>query len=538
LEKVNKVLLILILATVSIAAAQTPKLPPDYAERLASLERARQAHPNDIQILEALSGSYAMAAEYRKAIAVLQQMRTLKPEDRAIDLRLARNYAWAGDTGRAIAEYTTYLHAAPHDRQATVELIRLRRYRGDYSQAEELCNRLLSTHPDDAEVLALKAEVLHWAGDRRSLARRTADQAAVLAPAYPDAKVSQVYASLDLGENRRASNEFAALRDLIDRRGGVTAESSYGDAYKLLEGTFAKPNGFSIKPEFSIYNDSDGIHDTVWGWSLERSIAADHKIVIDVAQYASSAPKGSIFTDGRDHAYLNNFRAGGQFRLAPAVHLTLLGGGSYRRTDGALRPVFNVQITASPIDRWTFDLSAGREFLGVTPRAIDRGIASTSVAGAIQFAVDSRTSLSVRADRRYWSDANRSIASEAILRRTLHYNKRFSVDTGLLSHWEQFAHDTRLEAGFFTPDRYRRHDGYLVLRGELGSVRYEVRGSGGAQQVARIADYRPDWDFTSTISVGLGRSLQLSASYQRRNYSLLSKDGWYQGLHFTLGIRQ
>ena len=236
-------LLILILATVSIASAQTPKLPPDFAERLASLEEARQAHPNDLQILDSLAGSYAMAAEYRKAIAVLQQMRTLNPEDRGINLRLARNYAWAGDTRRAIAEYNSYLHAAPHDRQATIELIRLRRYRGDYSQAEELCNRLLSTNPDDAEVLALKAEVLHWAGDRRFLARRTADRAAALAPAYPDAKVSQVYASLDLGENRRASNEFAALTGQIDRRGGVTPESTYHDAYKLLEGILARPIG-------------------------------------------------------------------------------------------------------------------------------------------------------------------------------------------------------------------------------------------------------------------------------------------------------
>jgi tetratricopeptide (TPR) repeat protein len=258
----------LILATVSIAAAQTPKLPPDFAARLASLEQARQAHPNDIQILDALSGSYAMAAEYRKASAVLQQMRTLNPGDPSIGLRLARNHAWAGDTRRAIAEYSAYLRAAPHDRQATVELIRLRRYRGDYFQAEELCNRLLSTRPDDAEVLALKAEVLHWAGDRRFLARRTADQAAALEPAYPDAKVARVYASLDLGENRRASNEFAALRGLIDRRGGVPAESSYGDAYKLLEGIFARSIGFAIKPGFSVY-----INRATSSWTSEASEA-------------------------------------------------------------------------------------------------------------------------------------------------------------------------------------------------------------------------------------------------------------------------
>jgi len=532
------VLLILILATVLVAAGQTLKLPPDFAAKLAALEQVHEVHPNDLKNLDALAGSYAVEAEYRKSIAVLREMRTLAPEDRGIDLRLARNYAWAGDAKHAIAEYNSYLRAAPHDRQATIELIRLRRYRGDYSEAEELCNELLAANPNDAEVLALKSEVLHWARDRRFLARLTADRAVALAPAYADAKVSQVYTSLDFGQNRRASQEFAALKGLIDRGGGVGTDSTYGDAYKLLEGTLDKPVKLSTTPEFSVYNDSDGIHDNFWGWRLERKIAADHKVMMDVAGYASSAPQGSIFTDGNEHAYLNNFRAGGQVRLAPGVQLTALGGGSYRRSDSALRPIFNFDLSASPVDRWTFDLSGAREFLAVTPRAIDRGIASTSVAGSVQYAVDSRTFLSVRADHRDWSDDNQSIATDATLRKILHYEKRFSVDTGLLSHWEQFDHNTQLEAGFFTPDRYLRHDGYLGLRGELKKFRYEVRGSGGAQQVARAADYRPDWDFTSSVSFRLGRSLQLSANYQRRNYSLVSKDGWYQGLHFTLGMER
>ena len=89
---------------------------------------------------------------------------------------------------------------------------------------------MLSSNPDDAEVLALKAEVLHWAGDRRFLARRTADRAAKVAPAYPDAQVAQVYPSLDIGENRRASDEFVALRGDMVRRGGTTAKSTYVDA--------------------------------------------------------------------------------------------------------------------------------------------------------------------------------------------------------------------------------------------------------------------------------------------------------------------
>ncbi|MBZ5635352.1 MAG: tetratricopeptide repeat protein [Acidobacteriia bacterium] len=535
----NRIWPALILATFGIAVAQTPPLPPDFAGKLAALEQARDAHPNDLATLDALAGSYAMAAEYRKAIAVLQRMRTLSPQDRGLGLRLARNYAWAGDTKRAIKEYNSYLHAAPQDRDATIELIRLRRYRGDYSQAEELCNRLLSAHPDDAEVLALKAEVLHWAGDRRSLARRTADRAAALAPTYPDAKVSQVYASLDQGENRRASHEFAALKDQIDGLGGVREDSTYRDAYSLLEDTLDEPVRLSMQPGFYVYNDSDGIHDSFLGWSLEKTIAADHKLLVDVAQYGSSAPQGSIFNEGPEQTvYLDNFRAGGQFRLGPAAFLTLLGGGSYRRFNGEMRPIFNARFTASPIDRWTFAFSAGREFLAVTPRSILQSISSYGMAGQVQYSFNSRTFVSARAEGRTWSDDNHSITAEATLRRILRYNKRFSVDGGLLSHWEHFDHDTESEAGFFTPDRYQRHDAYLGLHGDLRRIRYEIRGSGGAQQVTRLAAYRPDWDVTSIVSVPLGRSLQLSGSYQRRNYSLVTKDGWYQGLQFTMGIKR
>jgi len=531
--------ILLLLATAWIAAAQTPALPPDFAGKLAALERARDAHPNDLTTLDALAGSYAMAAEYRKAIAVLERMRTLSPQDHSLELRLGRNYTWAGDNQRAIAEYTLYLHAVPQDRHATIELIRLRRYRGDYSQAEKLCNRLLSAHPDDAEVLALKAEVLHWAGDRRSLARRTADQAAALAPSSPDAKVSQIYASLDQGENRRASREFAALKDQVDGLGGVQEDSTYRDAYKLLKDTLSEPVQFSMQPAFYVYNDSDGIHDSFLNWSLEKTIAADHKLLMDVSQYGSSAPKESIFNEGPGQTmYLDNFQAGGQLRLGPAAYLTLLGGGSFRRFDSAMRPIFNAHFKASPIDRWTFDLSTSREFLAVTPRAILQNISSYGMAGAAQFAIDSKTFLSARAEGRIWSDDNQSIVAEATLRRILRYNNRFSVDAGLLTHWEAFSHDTEAEAGFFTPDRYQRDDAFLGVHGDLRRVRYEIRGSGGAQQVSRLAAYRPDWDVTSIISIPLGRVLELSGSYQRRNYSLLTRNGWYQGLQFTLGLKK
>ena len=527
---------LLFLAILEAAAGQALTLPPDYARRIATLEQSRKANPQDLQVLDALAGSYTMGAEYSKAITVLHQMQELQPENSGLELRMARTHAWAGNATRAIVEYQVYLRAMPADRKATIELIRLRRYRGDYSDAEKLCNSLLKINAEDAEVLALKAEVLHWAGDRKFLARRTADEAARIAADYPDAKVAQVYASRDLGQNRRASMELAVLEAQVASNGGVKAESTYGDAYRLLENE--RPASLTNTPAYSVYNDSDGIHDSFWNWRLAAPVRGDHSLVLDLSQRVSSAPAGSIFTSGRHNSSISDFLAGGVIRAAPAVYLTLLGGGSRRKSEDHLRPIFNFQIAASPFDRVTFNLSASREFLGVTPRAIDRDISSYKGAAGVRYAFDSRTSLEVHGERRYWSDSNRSLAGEATLRRIVHRYKPFLVDGGLLTHWEKFDRDTKFEAGFFTPDRYRRHDGFLGLHGELKRLSYELRGAGGSQQVVRAASYRPDWEFTSTAALRISRSIRLAASYQSRNYSLLSRDGWYQGFYFSLGTQQ
>jgi hypothetical protein len=143
----------------------------------------------------------------------------------------------------------------------------------------------------------------------------------------------------------------------------------------------------------------------------------------------------------------------------------------------------------------------------------------------------------VQAERRWWSDANRSVAAAAIFDRNIHYYKRFLLHGGFLTRHEAFERDAHLSSGFFTPDHYQRHEGYLGANGEAGRLRWELRGSGGAQQILQAADYRPSWDVTSSVSLRLTGALRLFGNYQRRNYSLLAKDGWYQGFFITLGIQ-
>ena len=517
-----------------------PQLPPDYAERVADLERRHQGDPANPEIVDALASSYAMAAHYDQATRLLEAFLASAP-GRYPDLllKLARNQSWAGRTSSAIRSYRTYLRARPTDRTATVELIRLHRYRGDYSEAEKLCDKLLASNAADAEVLALKAETLHWAGHRGRLARETADRAAQASAASPDVKIAQVYALRDLGENRRAIQEFQALSDHVSRTGGLEPQASYADAYRLLEDDLAHPAHLTGAPAYSNYNDSDGIHDSFWGLHLEAPVRSDHKLLFNLGQYRSSAPLEGIFTAGRDTASVSEFSAGGAVRIAPAVYLTMLGGASRRESEGGLRPIFDFRMDGSPLDHWTFDFESSREFLKVTPRSIDQDVLSYRIGGGVQYAFDSRTSLALHADRRYWSDQNRSVSGDATFRRVLHYQKPFMIDAGLLGHWEQFDLDTEATSGFFTPDRYQRYDGFLGIHGEIGRwLIYEARGAGGAQQVVSGANYRPDWEISSSVGVRLSRALRLSANYQRRNYSLLSRDGWYQGFFVSLSLRQ
>jgi len=516
------------------------QLPADYAERVSALEHSRDDDPGNAETVDALSSSYAMAARYDEAIHLLEAFLG-KDAARYPDLllKLARNESWAGRTSSAIRSYRAYLKARPTDRTATIELIRLHRYRGDYSDAERLCNSLLTSNTADAEVLALKAETLHWAGHRGRLAREMAERAAQTSTSSPDVRIARMYALRDLGENRRALQEFQALSNDLSGTGGFDSRSSYADAYRLLEDDLAHPARLTSAPVYSNYNDSDGIHDSFWGLRLDAPVRSDHKLMLNVGEYRSSAPLGGIFTAGRDSASVGEFSAGGAVRIAPAMYLTLLGGASRRQGENGLRPIFDFRIDGSPRDRWTFDFESSREFLKVTPRAIDQDISSYRLSAGVQYAFDSRTSLAVSGDRRYWSDRNRSVSGDATLRRILHYRRAFMVDAGALAHCESFHADNEALSGFFTPDRYQRYDGFLGIHGEIGSrLIYEARGARGEQQVVTNADWRPDWEVTSSVTFRLSRALRISANYQRRNYSLLSRDGWYQGFFVSLGLRQ
>jgi tetratricopeptide (TPR) repeat protein len=463
----------------------------------------------------------------KEAARCYAQLRRTRADDPSLAQRAAlgqaRNEMWSGRGNAAGRAYAAYLRANPANREAAVEYIRLLRYEGNYTRAEQLCDRLLRANPEDAAVWALRAEVLYWAGNRNFEARRNADRAFTLAPDLTTAMVSRIAALEALGMNRAAMAETAKLSQSSPMTAFLTE--------RLEEKTHIRNNH-----ALTAYNDSDGIHDVSYESQLAIPVRQNHAVRLAVAEHVASAPTGSIFTDGRNRASVHQFSTGGEVLVAPGLHLSATAGGSMLN-GGSLRPIYETSLSGAPHDHWNIAVGAERKFLTVTPRAVDHEISSHNLFASLTYWFDSRTSLAVRADKRLWSDANHSVQGEGAFTRNLVYRKPFNLDAGVLTHQQAFRHDLLAVSGFFTPDHYSRYNGFLDTHGEIQKFTWEVRGEGGTQQITTASSFEPNWSVTARVSMRMGGSLWLYGSYERKNYSLLSRDGWYQGFYFILTIQ-
>jgi tetratricopeptide (TPR) repeat protein len=487
-------------------------------EVLTTLKRAQDA-----------AGCYA---------AVLTSTPRGTPHSQVALLGLARNQLWSGDLSAAARNYEEYTRTVKGDRSATLEFIRLLRYRGAYAKAETLCNQLLEDRPDDPEVLALRSQVLFWSGNRKREARENAEHAVELAPNLEEARVARIAALLALGENNTARGQLRVLREEQSTPATAAAgKKPETDPASYFAGRLSEETAIRAVIPYSVYNDSDGIHDSTGSVSFEIPIRGDHTLNTTVSESFSSAPTG-IFTDGRNRTSIREFSTGGTLLIAPGLHLSLLGGGSTMSSVGSLRPTYKVGVTGWLKDRWSLTLGSSREFLKVTPRAIDRGISSEDVFAEVRYWLNSRTSASWKFDRTWWSDHNRGMQADAVLSRNFIYKRHFNLDSGALVGYQLFDKNMEAPSGFFTPDRYSRYNGFADVHGEMTKrVSWEFRGETGTQQILSSADYKPNWDVTARLSLKLNKAVRLYGSYSRRNYSLFAGNGWYQGFYVSLNFQ-
>jgi hypothetical protein len=443
-------------------------------------------------------------------------------------LGLAHNLQWSGDAAGASRAYRRYLEGDASDRLVSLEYIQVLRYRGAYAEAEMLCGRLLEANPNDTEALSLRSEILFWAGNRAFQARRDAEAARTMAPELASAKVSYAAALETLGMHREASEELS---------GGPTS-----DMARFIETRIGEETRMKGEAPYSVYNDSDGIHDAIYESLVNISVRGDHRLEARVGEYTSSAPEGSLFSEGRTRASVREFAIGGSALISPGMHFSLSGGGAF--ADGGsppgagIRPIYRTSLEGTPRDRWTVAVSSERQFLKVTPRAIDQAIRYDDVSAGVRRQLGARGWASLEIGHRGWSDGNHSQHADLTGSRTLLYNRKFNLDAGPSASFQAYARDMTAVSGFFTPDRYSRYDSFMAAHGEAGrTFTWELRAEGGAQQITSFSDFSPEWGVRARCSLGMGRVLRLFGSYERKNYSLLARGGWYQGFYVSLAVR-
>jgi tetratricopeptide (TPR) repeat protein len=502
------------LACASGAFAQNPAQAPPDLERQCKQWNDRAQAGEAAKCYETLLSANADAALRARAL-----------------LGSARNELWSGNWRRSAGFYEQFVRdVAVSDasrREAAIEYIQLLRYKGNYARAEKLANELLERDPYDAAVLALRAEVLYWAGHRAHQALRDATRATEIDPNLASARVARMAALEALGRTAAAVAEGDS--------DAVKAASTPGSMASWLARKLNEKTRLRSDPFFSAYNDSDGIHDTRYGSAVTIPVRMDHSLGLRIGEAVSSAPMG-VFTDGRNRASMREFMAEASALLAPGMRLSLSAGGS-EIGRGALAPAYEAELSGSPRDRCEVTTRVAREHLAVTPRAIDQQVYSDGASVRVAYWFDARSSASFAMGERFWSDANRSHEGEAAFTRNLIYGKRFNLDTGALTGHQAFRRDMLAVSGFFTPDHYSRYAGFLATHGEVKDrVIWEFRGEGGAQQITTASGFEPNWAVAARLSARLNRSFWLYGSYERKNYSLVARDGWYQGFYASIAF--
>src|SRR4029079_16321899 len=120
----------------------------------------------------------------------------------------------------------------------------------------------------------------------------------------------------------------------------------------------------------------------------------DHSLAMNLTEYTSSAPMG-VFTDGRDRTSVREFSAGGTTLAAPGLHVSMFGGGSMRSGEDFLRPIYSVKVMSGTWNHLSLEAGGEREYMKLTPRAIDQDVHSDRVFVNAQYRFDSRTSLNL-----------------------------------------------------------------------------------------------------------------------------------------------
>ena len=128
-------------------------------EAIREYETLGKSYPSDEALRSELANLYLSAKRYEDAVVILQDLLKAHPQDEPLRLSLARALWWSGNEDFAITHYKIILKNRPDDklrREFADVLLSAHKYR----EAEEVLGVLITSYPDDIELLKKRLRAL------------------------------------------------------------------------------------------------------------------------------------------------------------------------------------------------------------------------------------------------------------------------------------------------------------------------------------------------------------------------------------------
>ena len=440
-------------------------------------------------------------------------------------LQQSREVAWAGKTSEALRLVDAYLAEHPDDADALLDRATYQAWNGDYPRAIETLDR---RGKDDAAGRQLRARIYGWDA-RRDAAMALSTPAYEAAPDDYDNAWTQALAAR-LGQ--RPEQALPALDTVLK----LKPESKDSQALAKI---VHLPMWSSVSLPVSRYSDSDDIETTSVGLDADLRLSDAWRLFAGSARREHSAPATGPFAPLNGGSELDETRTyvGARYSASPKAafefalgNTRLSGDNGFSDSDSFGRAQFSYQAS----DAFAYTLSATRDRVAFSPRALSAGITSNAASASLRWRPGMRDSINGWIAFDDYSDGNSRHMLAVDWRHSVYRGPKANVDLGAQADWLGYSRSPG--NGYYSPDRYQRiaptFNAYFKLSDEAGLM---LSAAVGVQRDETFDHWKRASDVGAVLTVGILTHWQLvgNVGYSER----INEFGRYEGSNAGLTLR-
>lgn len=465
-------------------------------------------------------GASMLAFAVALAIAGPARAQAVDPQ-----LQQAREAAWAGRTAEALRLLDAYLAQHPDDADALFDRATYLAWNGDYAEAIETLDR---SGKDDAAARQLRARINGWDGRREAAM-------ALSAPAYeaaPDDYDNAWTQALAARLGQRPEQALPALDKVLALKPDAKDSLALAKIVRL-------PLYSSLALPLARYSDSDDIEIASYGIDADLRLSDAWRVLGGSGRREHSAPAAGPFApiNGGDQLDETRTYVGVRYSASPKAAFELAVGSTRLRGDHGFSDSGSfgrAQFSYQASDAFAYTLSAVRDRVAASPRALSLGITSNGASASARWRPGLRDTVAGWVALDDYSDGNTRHMIALDWRHATYRGQRANVDLGAQAEWLGYSRTPG--NGYYSPDRYQRiaptFNAYFKFSEEAGLM---LSAAVGVQRDETFDSWKRATDVSAMLTAGILTHWQLvgSVGYSER----INEFGRYDGTNAGLTLR-